>query len=299
MISYKHWINAIRLHTLPLSISGITSSFIISKFRVEKVNTLTYILCIVTALLLQILANISNDYGDGIKGIDKFRFFGPKRMGQSGLIKFHSMIKAIILFSILSFISGFSLIYISLSFKNVFIFILFFVGIIFCIYSSITYSVGSYSYGSFGLGDFSVFIFFGILSVLGSYFLYTYTLHVDIFLLSLSIGLLNVAILNINNMRDINSDYHCGKYTIANMLGIKYAKIYHVFLITISLFLGSVFILLNKRNILQLLFIIFIFKYLHHAKCIFFLKERYLFNLELKKLIKMVFLYSIYMGFIN
>lgn len=297
---FKYWINGIRLHTLPLSISGITSSFILSTSRYRIENSYSrYILCIITALLLQILANFSNDYGDAIKGIDKFRKFGPKRMVTHGFIDYHSMRLAILLFSILSFLSGLLLIYISIPINN-FVFVLFFMGIILCIYSAITYSIGSYSYGSFALGDFFVFIFFGIISVLGSYFLYTHTIHLDILLLSLSIGLLNVAVLNINNMRDINSDYTCGKYTIANLLGIKYAKIYHVFIIIISSFLSWFFIFLNKKSIYQcLLLFLFFFFYFFHIKKILFLKENYLFNSELRKLVWIIFLYSICMGFIN
>ncbi|WP_185850170.1 1,4-dihydroxy-2-naphthoate octaprenyltransferase [Blattabacterium cuenoti] len=297
---FKHWINAIRLHTLLLSVSGITSSFILSLSRYRIENSYTkYILCIITALLLQILANFSNDYGDAIKGIDKFRKFGPKRMVIDGFINYNSMKLAIFLFSILSFFSGLLLIYVSIPI-NTFVFILFFLGIVLCICCAITYSVGFYSYGSFALGDFFVFIFFGIISVLGSYFLYTNAIHLDVFLLSLSIGLLNVAVLNVNNMRDIDSDYTCGKYTIANLLGIKYAKVYHIFIIITSLFLGWFFIFLNKRSIYQcLLLFLFLFFYSFHIKNILFLKENHFFNSELRKLVRIIFLYSICMGLIN
>ncbi|ACY40289.1 1,4-dihydroxy-2-naphthoate octaprenyltransferase [Blattabacterium sp. (Blattella germanica) str. Bge] len=296
----KYWIDAARFHTLPLSFSGVTLSFLISQSRVN-VNLTTYILCVLTALLLQILANFSNDYGDSITGVDNFKRIGPKRTVQCGFISLYEMKIAIYLFSVLSFLSGLLLLYQSILYTNVFIFLFYIIGIFVCIYSSIKYSIGSYPYGYIvGIGDLFVFIFFGILSVQGSYFLYTQTLHMDMFLLSLSMGLLNVAVLNINNMRDMDNDYENGKHTIAGWLGIKYAKLYHITSIFVSVILGGFFIFLNQKTIYQWIFFILVVIFLiFHVKRIIFLKKNKLFNLELKKLILIVFLYVLSIGISN
>ncbi|WP_185872010.1 1,4-dihydroxy-2-naphthoate octaprenyltransferase [Blattabacterium cuenoti] len=297
----KYWIYASRLYTLPLSFSGITLSFLISKSRVKNSNFTIYILCIITALLLQILSNFSNDYGDSITGVDNSKRIGPKRTIQSGLISLLEMKIAIYLFSILSFLSGILLIYKSISYKNFFLFLFYIIGIIICIYSSIKYSIGPYPYGYIvGMGDLFVFIFFGLCSVIGSYFLYTHTLHMDIFLLSLSIGLLNVSVLNINNMRDMDNDYENGKYTMAGYLGMKKAKIYHIISILISILLGVFFIFLNQKTIYQWIFFILIVIFLiFHIKRIIFLSKKNLFNLEIKRLILIVFLYGLSIGISN
>ncbi|WP_185861933.1 1,4-dihydroxy-2-naphthoate octaprenyltransferase [Blattabacterium cuenoti] len=293
----KYWFYAARFHTLPLSVSGITLSFFISKSR-TNVDFITYVLCFITALLLQILANFSNDYGDSITGVDNFKRIGPKRTIQCGFISFLEMKKAIYLFSILSFISGLLLIFQAISCKNIFIFFLYFIGIVICIYSSIKYSIGYNPYGYIvGMGDLFVFIFFGIFSVEGSYFLYTHTLHMDMFLLSLSVGLLNVAVLNINNMRDMDNDCKNKKYTIPVWLGIKYAKLYHIIIIFISILLGCIFVFLNKKTIYQcILFILIIIFLIFHIKKIIYINKKKLFNSELKKLVIIIFLYVLSIG---
>ncbi|WP_185853127.1 1,4-dihydroxy-2-naphthoate octaprenyltransferase [Blattabacterium cuenoti] len=296
----KYWIYAARFHTLPLSFSGITLSFLISKSRVN-VNFNVYILCVLTALLLQILANFSNDYGDSITGIDNFKRIGPKRTIQSGFLSLLEMKKAIYLLSVLSFLSGFLLLYQSIPFKKIFVFLFYFIGILVCIYSSIKYSIGPSPYGYIvGMGDLFVFIFFGLLSVEGSYFLYTQTLQMDMFLLSSSMGLLSVAVLNINNMRDLDNDCENGKYTMAGWLGIKRAKLYHMISIFTSVFLGGFFIFLNQKTIYQwLIFILVVIFLIFHVKRIFFLKDKKLFNLELKRLVLITFLYGLSIGISN
>ncbi|AFJ90797.1 1,4-dihydroxy-2-naphthoate octaprenyltransferase [Blattabacterium sp. (Blaberus giganteus)] len=293
----KYWIYAARIYTLPLSFSGVTLSFFISKSR-TNVSITAYILCVITALLLQILANFSNDYGDSITGVDNLKRVGPKRTVQCGFISLSEMKKAIYIFSILSFFSGLLLFCKTILWKNFFIFILYFIGIFICIYSSIKYSIGSNPYGyKIGMGDLFVMIFFGVLSIKGSYFLYTYTLCVDIFILSLSIGFLNVGVLNINNMRDLNNDCENRKYTIPVWLGIKYAKLYHAFIILISIFLGSYFIFLNQKTVYQWFFFIFTVIFLIlHIKNIIYIKEKKLFNSELKKLVILTFLYELGIG---
>ncbi|WP_185851377.1 1,4-dihydroxy-2-naphthoate octaprenyltransferase [Blattabacterium cuenoti] len=298
----KHWCQAARIHTLPLSFSGITLSFLISISRGYTSSFLTYFLCVITALFLQILANISNDYGDFIKGVDNCKRIGPIHTIQSGFISLLEMKKAVSFFSILSFLSGILLIFQAINKINIFVFLFYLIGILICIYSSLKYSLGKNPYGYIvGMGDLFVLIFFGIVSVMGSYFLYTHTLtlhNIDILFLSLSIGLLSVAVLNINNMRDIDNDCENGKYTIAGVLGIKYAKKYHIFSILISLFFGGCFTYLNYKSCFQWIYFISIFpffiKHINKVICISNSKD---FNLELKKLVIIILFYSMSIGF--
>ncbi|AER40648.1 1,4-Dihydroxy-2-naphthoic acid (DHNA)-octaprenyltransferase [Blattabacterium sp. (Mastotermes darwiniensis) str. MADAR] len=293
----KYWFCAVRSQTLLLSFSGITLSYLISISKGYG-DFYTYLLCIITSIFLQVLANFSNDYGDSIKGVDNYQRIGPKRTIQSGLISIFAMKKAINILSILSFCSGLLLIYRSIELNNFFFFFFYFIGIFVCIYSSIKYSVGPYPYGYLGMGDLSVFIFFGLVSVGGSYFLYTKVFSLDIFLLSLSIGLLSLSVLNINNMRDIKNDYKNGKYTVAGILGIKYAKLYHIFSIIISIVLGIFFNILNDyKNIYKwLFFILNIPFFIRHLKRIISIENPECFNSELKRLIHLTFLYSMSIG---
>lgn len=293
----KYWFYAVRFQTLLLSFSGITLSFLISKSRGFGDFTI-YFLCLFTAMFLQILANFSNDYGDSIQGVDNDHRIGPKKIIQRGWISLLAMKRAINIFSILSFFSGIFLIYKSLNQKGPFIFLFYFIGLLICIYSSIKYTIGPYPYGYMGMGDLFVFIFFGLVSVEGSYFLYTYVFSLDMLFLSLSVGFLSLSVLNVNNMRDIKNDYKNGKYTIAGILGLKYAKLYHISSILISLFLGGWFIYLTYKSIYQwFFFILSIPFFAQHLKKIFFMENSKEFTSELKKLVLITFFYSMCIGF--
>ncbi|WP_185872574.1 1,4-dihydroxy-2-naphthoate octaprenyltransferase [Blattabacterium cuenoti] len=293
------WMYVIRLHTLCLSFSGITLSFLISKSRVY-VNLITYLLSLLTALSLQILSNISNYYGDNIKILYAKYNNLDRKINSNGLISLKQIINAIKLFSLLSFLFGLILIINSIDFlKNFYIFFLYFLGILICIYSSINYSIGHNPYGYRRLGDLFVMIFFGIVSINGSYFLYTTRLSLDIFLLSLSIGFMNVAVLNINNIRDIETDLKHNKLTIANLLGNQYAKIYHIILIILSVIIGIIFIIMNNKNYFYhcILFTLIILLLIDHINCMLKITNIQYFNLELKKLIVIIVLYTIIIGF--
>ncbi|WP_185882734.1 1,4-dihydroxy-2-naphthoate octaprenyltransferase [Blattabacterium cuenoti] len=297
-MNINHWIYAIRIHTLPLSISGVTSSYFLSinKYNINIYHcTVTYILCVFTCLSLQVLSNLSNDYGDSILERYLKEDLNQKKAVQRGLISLMKMKRAIYLFSILSFCFGLILIYRNFFPKEKIIFFIYLVGLFSCIYSSIGYSIGEQSYGRMGLGDLFVLVFFGFFSVLGSFFLYTNIFpKIDMFILSLSIGLLNVAVLNLNNMRDIDMDYKNGKKTIPVFIGIKYAKLYHVGILLVSNLLGLIFLYFNNKNIYEWIFILCIFLFfIFHMKNILFIEEKNILISELKKLIFISFLYSV------
>lgn len=235
MITLKAWVSAARLRTLPLSVSGILvgSSYAILQ---SSFNVVIFWLAIITTLCLQILSNFANDYGDGVKGTDNSNRVGPLRAVQSGSISDKQMKKGIIATSIFALVFIFTLIYFSFDGQK-FTYALFFIGLgVLAIYAAINYTVGKSAYGYRGLGDVFVFIFFGLVSVLGSYFLYHQKVDFLIILPAIAIGLLSTAVLNLNNMRDQVGDALAGKITMAVKLGYKKAKIYHISLIIIAFF---------------------------------------------------------------
>jgi 1,4-dihydroxy-2-naphthoate octaprenyltransferase len=234
MNTFKAWISAARLRTLPLSVSGILVGSGYALFY-DVFDGLIFALAIVTTLLFQILSNFANDYGDGVKGTDNDDRLGPKRAFQSGAISKVQFKKGIIITSVLSLVSAISLIILSFGWDNALLSILFLGLGLLAIWAAIKYTVGSSAYGYRGLGDLFVFIFFGLVSVCGSYALYSKTIDFTIIMAGIGIGLLSTAVLNLNNMRDYNSDKSVGKNTLVVYLGQKTSKFYHGILIVLGI----------------------------------------------------------------
>ena len=234
-MSAKAWLSAMRLRTLPLSLSSIIlATFIAAADGVF--DGITFTLALATTVLLQILSNLANDYGDGVKGTDNAERLGPKRAVQSGVITVAQMKIGVILFSVLSFASGLSLVFYSLKDAGTAAISTFILLGLASIAAAIMYTVGKKAYGYHGLGDVFVFIFFGITGVLGTYFLYAKALRWELLLPAISIGALSMGVLNLNNMRDIDNDRASGKITLAVRLGSHKAKVYH-YLLLLSAFL--------------------------------------------------------------
>lgn len=245
------WIKAARLRTLPLSMSGIILGSFIARWRISEEGGTwdwkIFALAILVTLLYQILSNFANDYGDGIKGTDQLRHDGAeKRAVASGRITANQMRNAVILFSVLSLVATLALLYLAFFRENLMQEFYVFVGLgIACIISAIGYTVGKKPYGYLGLGDIFVFIFFGLVSVCGSYFLFTKTFDLDMLLPATAVGMLSAAVLNLNNMRDIVSDELSGKKTLALRLGFKNAMIYEVILLQLPLIIMLIFMMKN------------------------------------------------------
>ena len=247
----KHWIQAARLRTLPLSISGIIVGSAYAYYQ-GFFNLEITILALLTTLGLQILSNYANDYGDGIKGTDANRI-GEKRLVGSGIISSSQMKKAVIITAIITFIIALILIYVAFGKENFGLSLIFILLGIGSIGAAIKYTVGSNAYGYSGFGDVFVFVFFGLVSVLGSNFLFTKTFDWYLILPAISIGLLSVAVLNLNNMRDIENDKTSGKNTLVVKLGLKKAKIYHEIIIAIASISFLIFCLITKISLLPIL----------------------------------------------
>jgi 1,4-dihydroxy-2-naphthoate octaprenyltransferase len=245
----KYWIKAARLRTLPLSMSGIILGSYIAKWRLN-LNGKTwdwqiFALAMLVTLLYQILSNFANDYGDGIRGTDENRV-GELRAVAAGHITAAQMKNGVIVLSILSLIATVALLYVAFLPDYLQFFYLFIALGIACILASVGYTIGKKPYGYMGLGDIFVFVFFGLVSVCGSYFLFTKSFSWDILLPATAIGLFSTAVLNLNNMRDIKSDALTGKHTLALRLGFKKAMVYEVILLQLPLIIMLAFMLYNK-----------------------------------------------------
>ncbi len=238
------WLHAIRLRTLPLALSSIVMGSVLAAYQ-EAFRIEIFLLAAFTTIFLQVLSNLANDYGDSVHGADSAERDGPIRAVQSGLISLDEMKKAVIVFSILSLICGLLLLYVAFEDWRI---ILLFVGFgLLAILAAITYTSGSNPYGYAGLGDLSVFLFFGILGVMGTYFLYTQSLDFLIILPAISLGLFSTAVLNINNIRDIQSDLKAGKKSIPVRIGRQKAVHYNWILI-LGGNLVMLFYILSQQN---------------------------------------------------
>lgn len=253
-IKIKNWIQAFRLRTLPLALSTVGMGAFLAAFR-GKFNEPVFIWSIITTLLLQILSNLANDYGDFISGIDGSERKGPSRSVQSGAISESSMKFAIIIFSILSLLSGLYLLYISVGFGSQAFMVFLGLGIL-SIVAAITYTVGKKPYGYAGLGDLSVFVFFGFTGVLGAYYLHAKTIELTDFLPAIFVGAFSVAVLNVNNIRDIESDKKSGKYSVPVRIGRRKAVIYHNLLLITGFISAIAFVVTNYHSPVQFLFML-------------------------------------------
>ena len=247
----SEWIKAARLRTLPLSLSGIIVGSFIARWRMSeaegKWNIEVFVLALLVTLLYQVLSNYANDYGDALKGTDSLRSSSAEaRSVASGKISSKSMRMAIVLVAVLSLIATLALLYVAFlqdGFYQGFT-VLLVLGIL-SILAAVGYTLGRKPYGYMGLGDIMVFLFFGILSVCGSYYLFTREFHWDMLLPASAIGLFSAAVLNLNNMRDMESDRITGKKTLALRLGYRNAMIYQMVLLQLPHILLLVFLMLN------------------------------------------------------
>tara|TARA_R110002049_G_scaffold227369_1_gene399566 strand:- start:7421 stop:8323 length:903 start_codon:yes stop_codon:yes gene_type:complete len=289
------WISAMRLRTLPLSLSGIIlASFFAAYngFFQWKIG----ILAVLTTLSFQILSNLANDYGDGIKGTDNDDRVGPERAIQSGEITHEDMFNAIKINVLISIVLAFFLVFSAFGVHHFFLTLIFYVLGIGSVIAAISYTIGKNAYGYKALGDIFVFIFFGLVSVIGCYVLYAKKIDHVVFLPAIAIGLLSTAVLNLNNMRDIASDKKSKKETLVVKLGINNAKKYHNALIILAILFSGLFGVLYYTSLYNLIFVVAYIPLLIHLKTINNITEPKLFDPELKKIALTTFVLVILMG---
>lgn len=250
----KKWLSAFRLRTLPLALSSIGMGSFLAAAE-GKFSWSIFSLCALTTIFLQVLSNLANDYGDTMNGADSEHREGPSRAVQSGEISIGAMKRAIAIFIGLSLMFGISLLYLAFG-LNMKAFLFFFGLGVLAILAAIAYTAGRKPYGYMGLGDLSVLTFFGLVGVMGSYYLFTNTMSLDLILPAISCGLFSVAVLNVNNIRDIESDKKAGKYSIPVRIGREAAVKYHVAIIFIGVLASLVYCFINYHSWYQFAFIV-------------------------------------------
>ena len=301
----KSFLKAARLRTLPLSVSGIIVGSCIGTEYLNAIATSSvsivvwftpiFWLAILTTIGFQVLSNFANDYGDGIKGSDKNRT-GEARMVSSGAITPRQMKSAMIITTIITLIIALLLIYVAFGSENFGYSILFFGLGIASVGAAIKYTVGNSAYGYSGFGDVFVFLFFGLLSVVGSYFLFTKNINIKIFLPAISIGMLSTAVLNLNNLRDREEDKKNNKNTLVVKLGNDKAKKYHYFLILGALLAALSYVFLDFKSLYQLIFLVAFIPLIKNMKTVAQNKISGELDSELKKVALSTFLFAILFG---
>lgn len=251
----KPWISSLRLKTLPLALSAILLGNTLAYWQ-QHFNLWIMLLTVITAALLQILSNLANDYGDGIKGTDKIDRVGPLRGIQQGLINLQQLRVALIINIMLCLISGLTLLILACNTYTEFgqFILLGFLSIV----AAMTYTIGKKPYGYIGLGDISVLVFFGLVSILGSYYLQTKELPFYLIYPAVGCGLLSVGVLNINNLRDAKSDKLNNKRTFIVLIGTKAGCYYHAVLIILAYLLLAHFSFYYLHSMWSYLFLFII-----------------------------------------
>lgn len=284
-----------RLRTLPLSVSGIIVGTCFASYN-GRFNWWVLVLAILTTISLQILSNLANDYGDSVNGADNDDRVGPRRAVQSGKITPNEMLDAIKFNIVVVIILTLSLILAAFGPTN-FLFLLLFVflgGI--SVYAALNYTMGDSPYGYRALGDIFVFVFFGLVSTMGSYLLYMQTIDHVVILPAIALGLLSVGVLNLNNMRDLNADANVGKITLAVKLGIHRAKQYHFLLIIGAMVITVIFSILYYVAPYNFLYLLAFIPLIFHIKKIKAAKQPNDFDSQLKVLALSTFLFSLLLG---
>lgn len=263
---FSIWFSTARPKTLPLALASIIVGSALA-YWAGKFDLITTLLAFITTILLQILSNFANDYGDHVKGSDTKERIGPLRAIQQGKISGEQLKKAVIVLSVLSFISGVALsAYAFETIQDLF----FFIGLgVVSIVAAITYTVGKKAYGYLGLGDLFVLIFFGFVAVIGVFYLQAHSLPSLILLPAFGCGLLSVAVLNINNLRDIHQDRQAGKNTLIVRIGSQNGRKYHVALLVLAVISYLTFALSEFEHWYSFLFLLAVPLLAKHARFVY------------------------------
>lgn len=295
MSKTKAWIHAARLRTLALALAGIILGSLLAMAD-GHFSWLVFILAIVTTLLLQILSNLANDYGDHKHGTDNENRVGPERAVQSGIISAKEMKRAIIVIGAITFISGISLLAIAFNGSINILFLTFLIIGLLAIVAAIKYTVGKSNYGYKGFGDIMVFVFFGLTSVFGSYFLQAQQINLWILIPAIAIGLLSTGVLNMNNMRDIENDKASGKHTMVVKMGITKSKTYHSILIILPIISCLSYTFIKDEMLAFAMLIIPSSILVKHLQTVYNTINPRLFDPELKRLSLTTLLFSLLLG---
>jgi 1,4-dihydroxy-2-naphthoate octaprenyltransferase len=252
-----------------------------------------FALCLLTTLLLQILSNLANDYGDSEKGTDNEYRIGPVRAVQGGMLSLKEMKVGIIVATLLCLVCGSVLVREATRDLDISKGIIFFSLGIFAIIAAIKYTVGDNAYGYMGLGDVVVLFFFGFVGVGGSYFLLSNDANFQVLLPAFSIGAFSAAVLNLNNMRDYETDAKSLKMTLVGKIGLKRAKNYHTIIIVLGFMATIVYVYMNLVSSMQFLFIVTLLLFKKHLNVVEKIEDPKDFDPQLKQLALSTFIFSV------
>ena len=287
---FKIWLQAARLRTLPLSLSGIIVGNGLA-YGSDQFSLVILYLSLATTIAFQVLSNFANDYGDGVKGTDNESRIGPARVLQQGLLTREELKRGIQICAAVSLVFAFALIYVAFGTSDLLYSLIFIILGIASVVAAIKYTVGSNAYGYRALGDLFVFLFFGGVSVLGSYFLQAQEFQIDLILPSTALGLLSVGVLNLNNMRDIHTDKEVNKITMAVLLGASLSKAYHAFLLIGAVLITVFYVKMDIQP--AYLFMIAVLPMMIHLRRVLGYTDPKEFDPELKRLALCTFLFAI------
>jgi 1,4-dihydroxy-2-naphthoate octaprenyltransferase len=254
-MNIKAWIQAMRLRTLPLAVSGILAGTFMADLLAHTHSGIL-IFALFTAVLLQILSNLANDYGDYMKGTDNESRIGNTRALQSGAITPRAMKMGIVICSILALLSGIQLLLLSTEGNISMWFIIFLLLGLSAIAAAIKYTVGKNPYGYRALGDVYVFVFFGPIAVAGTFLLhssfdFSWSDHYPVMFTATTIGLLSTGVLNTNNLRDVENDRASGKVTLVVKYGLQWGRVYHTLLLATAFACAVLLLLTTEMSLLS------------------------------------------------
>ena len=287
---FKIWLEAARLRTLPLSLSGIIVGNGLA-YKSDRFSLVILFLSLATTIAFQVLSNFANDYGDGVKGTDNESRIGPARVLQQGFLTREELKRGIQFCAAVSLLFAFALIYVAFGTSDLLYSLIFILLGIASVISAIKYTVGTNAYGYRALGDLFVFLFFGGVSVLGSYFLQVHEFQIELILPATALGLLSVGVLNLNNMRDMHTDKQVNKITMAVLLGASLSKAYHAFLLTGAILTTVFYIKMDIQP--AYLFMIAVLPMMIHLRRVLGYTDPKKFDPELKRLALCTFLFAI------
>ena len=246
-----------------------------------------------TTIAFQVTSNFANDYGDGVKGTDNEDRIGPKRALQSGILTKDELKRGILLASLISLCLVVIVVFLAFGPENIGLLLTFlFLGVA-SIWAAIKYTVGNSAYGYKGLGDLFVFMFFGLLAVLGSMFLYVKYIAPSAILPAVAIGTLSTGVLNLNNLRDFTSDRKAQKNTMIVKMGFANGKRYHYALMGISFISMVLFVVINSSQVYQYIPLLAFIPIFIHLKKVYRTDVPEILDPELKKLALSTFLLAV------
>ncbi|MBN1266163.1 MAG: 1,4-dihydroxy-2-naphthoate polyprenyltransferase [Anaerolineales bacterium] len=222
---WKVWILASRPKTLPAAAAGVVMGSAMAWFD-GSLRIDTMLVCLVCALLLQISSNLANDVFDFERGTDTAGRLGPMRVTQAGLLTPRQVKTGLIITIILAAVLGLYLVWL----RGLPILL---IGIA-AILSAVAYTGGPFPLGYYGLGEILVFLFFGLASVIGTYYVQTGVVTPPAVWMAIPPGMIITAILVVNNLRDLENDREAGKNTLAVILGESATKIEYAVCIAIA-----------------------------------------------------------------